>query len=62
MVSATRKTAEAADAVLDLTGGDLNEELLRVRDTVFRVTGAPARPFRRWVEENAAAFGAASMD
>lgn len=48
--------AEAADAVLDVTGGDVNDELLRVRDTVSRVTGVPARPFRQWAAENAAAF------
>ncbi|NED82306.1 NAD(P)H-binding protein [Streptomyces sp. SID11233] len=48
--------AEAADAVLDVTGGDVNDELLRVRDTVARVTGVPARPFRQWAAENAAAF------
>ncbi|WP_330254497.1 hypothetical protein OG874_08100 [Nocardia sp. NBC_00565] len=48
--------AEAADAVLDVTGGDVNDELLAARDTVTRITGAPGRPFRRWVEENAAAF------
>ncbi|MFE3073873.1 NAD(P)H-binding protein [Streptomyces sp. NPDC059247] len=47
---------EAADAVLDLTGGDVNDELLAVRDTVTRVTGAPARTFRQWAEENAPAF------
>lgn len=47
---------EAADAVLDLTGGDVNDELLTVRDTVSRVTGLPARPFSQWVSENAAAF------
>ncbi|MFE1349083.1 NAD(P)H-binding protein [Streptomyces sp. NPDC058757] len=47
---------EAADAVLDVTGGDVNPELLRVRDTVSRVTGAPARPFRRWAAENADTF------
>lgn len=48
---------EAADAVLDVTGGDVNDELLAVRDTVPRITGAPARTFRQWVAENAAAFG-----
>ncbi|MFC7884703.1 NAD(P)H-binding protein [Streptomyces sp. NPDC057376] len=48
--------AEAADAVLDLTGGDVNDELLTVRDTVSRVTGTAARPFRQWVLENVAAF------
>ncbi|MEV7185961.1 NAD(P)H-binding protein [Kitasatospora sp. NPDC093102] len=48
--------AEAADAVLDVTGGDVNEGLLEVRDTVERVTGACARPFHRWVSENIAAF------
>ena len=48
--------AEAADAVLDVTGGDVNDELLAARDTVTRITGTPGRPFRQWVEENAAAF------
>ncbi|MDV5143774.1 NAD(P)H-binding protein [Streptomyces sp. SBC-4] len=48
--------AEAADAVLDVTGGDVNDELLMVRDTVSQVTGVPARPFRQWAAENAAAF------
>lgn len=47
---------EAADAVLDVTGGDVNDELLMVRDTVSRVTGAPARAFRQWAAENADAF------
>ncbi|MFJ8469424.1 NAD(P)H-binding protein [Streptomyces swartbergensis] len=47
---------EAADAVLDLTGGDVNDELLMVRDTVSQVTGAPARTFRQWASENATAF------
>lgn len=47
---------EAADAVLDLTGGDLNDELLTVRDTVSRITGSPARSFPQWVSESAAAF------
>ncbi|MFC9999356.1 NAD(P)H-binding protein [Nocardia sp. NPDC127526] len=48
----------AADAVLDVTGGDITDELVRVRDTVERVTGTPARPFRQWVAENIAAFDA----
>ncbi|MEV6588173.1 NAD(P)H-binding protein [Streptomyces acidicola] len=48
--------AEAADAVLDVTGGDVNDELLTVRDTVSQVTGSPARPFDQWVSENIAAF------
>ncbi|MFE2557362.1 NAD(P)H-binding protein [Streptomyces sp. NPDC059352] len=48
--------AEAADAVLDVTGGDVNDELLMVRDTVSQITGTPARPFRQWASENAAAF------
>ncbi|ALO13370.1 putative nucleoside-diphosphate-sugar epimerase [Streptomyces venezuelae] len=47
---------EAADAVLDVTGGDVNDELLTVRDTVSQITGIPARPFRQWASENAAAF------
>ncbi|MFF8232286.1 NAD(P)H-binding protein [Streptomyces caelestis] len=47
---------EAADAVLDLTGGDVNDELLMVRDTVPQVTGVPARTFQQWAAENATAF------
>ncbi|GGY90458.1 NAD-dependent epimerase/dehydratase family protein [Streptomyces nitrosporeus] len=47
---------EAADAVLDLMGGDVNDELLAVRDTVARITGARARTFRQWAAENAADF------
>ncbi|MGQ4488359.1 NAD(P)H-binding protein [Streptomyces sp. SAS_281] len=47
---------EDADAVLDVMGGDANEELLAVRDTVRQVTGAPARPFRQWATEHADAF------
>ncbi|WP_280468894.1 NAD(P)H-binding protein [Nocardia cyriacigeorgica] len=47
---------DAADAVLDLTGGDVNAELLAVRDTVERITGSPARPFHQWVAENIEAF------
>ncbi|MFF2645438.1 SDR family oxidoreductase [Streptomyces niveus] len=47
---------EAAAAVLDLTGGDVNDELLLVRDTAPRTSGVPARTFRQWAEENAAAF------
>ncbi|GGV80014.1 NmrA family transcriptional regulator [Streptomyces griseoloalbus] len=45
-----------AHAVLDLMGGDVNDELLRVHDTVPRVTGSPAKPFRQWAAENVAAF------
>ncbi|MEU9408699.1 NAD(P)H-binding protein [Streptomyces sp. NPDC048281] len=47
---------EAAAAVLDITGGDINEELLSVRDTVTRITRAPARTFRQWAVDNADAF------
>ncbi|MDT0612168.1 NAD(P)H-binding protein [Streptomyces lancefieldiae] len=47
---------EAADAVLDVTGGDVNDELQMVRDTVSQITGTPARPFRQWASENADAF------
>jgi uncharacterized protein YbjT (DUF2867 family) len=47
---------DAADAVLDVTGGDVNDELLVVRDTVSRVTGSPARPFQQWAAENADIF------
>lgn len=48
--------AEEADAILDITGGDANDAIQAVRDTVAQVTGSPARPFRQWAEENAAAF------
>jgi uncharacterized protein YbjT (DUF2867 family) len=48
---------EGAAAVLALTGAEVTEELARVRDTVTRVTGAPARTFRAWVSEQRAAFG-----
>lgn len=47
---------EAADAVLDVTGGDVNAELLAVRDTVAHVTSSPGRSFRQWAEENAHVF------
>ncbi|MGW1818816.1 SDR family oxidoreductase [Streptomyces sp. NPDC002125] len=47
---------EDADAVLDLMGGDVNDELLKVRDTVSRVTGSAARSFQQWASENGAAF------
>ncbi|GHF67455.1 NmrA family transcriptional regulator [Streptomyces mashuensis] len=47
--------ATAAD-VLDLMGGDVNEELLAVRDTVRELTGVPARTFEEWAREHAAAF------
>lgn len=42
--------------MLDVTGGDVNDELLTVRDTVSQVTGIPARLFRQWASENATAF------
>ncbi|MGW7202725.1 SDR family oxidoreductase [Streptomyces sp. NPDC054837] len=48
--------AEAAEAVLDVTGGDVNDELLMVRDTVAQVTGFPARPFQQWAAENVDIF------
>ncbi|MFF3016550.1 SDR family oxidoreductase [Streptomyces sp. NPDC057939] len=48
--------ADAADTVLDVTGGDVNDELLTVRDTVARITGTPARPFQQWASENVDAF------
>jgi hypothetical protein len=47
---------EAASAVLDLMGGDVNDELLTVRDGVEWITGRPAGTFRQWAAENAAAF------
>ncbi|MFJ3823429.1 NAD(P)H-binding protein [Streptomyces nodosus] len=47
---------EAANAVLDATGGDVNDELLAVRDTLSQVTGFPGRPFRQWAEENVHVF------
>lgn len=48
--------ADAADAVLDITGGDLTDDLLMVRDTVEKITGSPARPFWQWAAENAYRF------
>ncbi|MGW6332786.1 SDR family oxidoreductase [Nocardia rhamnosiphila] len=45
-----------ADALLDVTGGDINEELLTVRDTVTEVTGSGARTFDDWVARNVSAF------
>ncbi|MDX3380037.1 NAD(P)H-binding protein [Streptomyces niveiscabiei] len=47
---------ETADAVLDLTGGDVNDGLLRVRTTVPEITGAPGRTYRQWAAENTDAF------
>ncbi|NUT45780.1 MAG: NAD(P)H-binding protein [Saccharothrix sp.] len=47
---------ETADAVLDLMGGDVNDELVAVRDTTARITGRPATPFSEWARENAALF------
>ncbi|WP_371102361.1 SDR family oxidoreductase [Streptomyces sp. PU_AKi4] len=47
---------QTAHAVLDLMGGDVNDELLKVHDTVPSVTGSPARPFRQWATENVTAF------
>ncbi|QNP69603.1 NAD(P)H-binding protein [Streptomyces roseirectus] len=47
---------ETADAILDLTGGDVNEPLLRVRDTVEKITGTPARTYAQWAAEHASAF------
>ncbi|MFJ9852588.1 NAD(P)H-binding protein [Streptomyces sp. NPDC101150] len=52
--------SETVDAVLDVTGGDVNDDLSVVRDTVPRLTGSPGTPFRRWATENAAAFRAAA--
>ncbi|MEV5608418.1 NAD(P)H-binding protein [Streptomyces sp. NPDC052225] len=54
--------SEAADAVLDVMGGEVNAEVLAVRDTVARVTGSAARPFRQWAEENVGLFGPARSD
>ncbi|WP_328415132.1 NAD(P)H-binding protein [Streptomyces violaceus] len=47
---------ETAHEVLDLMGGDVNDELLTVRDTVAQVTGSAARSFRQWAAENGDAF------
>uniref|UniRef100_UPI0007C71089 NAD(P)H-binding protein n=1 Tax=Streptomyces prasinus TaxID=67345 RepID=UPI0007C71089 len=51
---------QTAHAVLDLMGGDVNDELLTVHDTVSRVTGSSARSFRQWAAENVAGRRAAS--
>ncbi|MFP8908456.1 NAD(P)H-binding protein [Streptomyces atacamensis] len=48
---------ETASAVLDLMGGDVNDELLKVRDTVSRVIGSVPRSFQQWASDNGAAFG-----
>lgn len=45
-----------ADAVLDVMGGDVNEELLAVRDTVPQITGSQGRRFQQWATENAGLF------
>ncbi|WP_411111627.1 hypothetical protein [Streptomyces sp. c-19] len=42
--------------MLDVTGGDVNDELLMVPDTASQVTGIPTRPFWQWAAENATAF------
>ncbi|WP_128429436.1 NAD(P)H-binding protein [Streptomyces cyaneus] len=47
---------DSADAVLEVTGADVNDELLAVRDTVSQVTGHPGRPFRQWAQENSHIF------
>ncbi|WP_308315845.1 hypothetical protein [Streptomyces sp. CC228A] len=47
---------EIADAGLDLTDRDLSDALPAARDTVAQVSGSPARPFRDWAAEHAAAF------
>lgn len=47
---------DAADAVLDAIGGDVNHELLILRDTVSRITGTPGRQFQQWASENAHVF------
>ncbi|RJO70159.1 capsule biosynthesis protein CapD [Nocardia panacis] len=47
---------EAADAILEVTGGDVNAELSAVRDTVARITGTKPRTFGQWVDRNLAAF------
>ncbi|WP_431955621.1 NAD(P)H-binding protein [Nocardia lijiangensis] len=47
---------QTADALLDVMGGDTNDELLAVRDTVAQVTGSRARTFKEWVSQNISAF------
>ncbi|MGX1133896.1 uncharacterized protein YbjT (DUF2867 family) [Streptomyces glaucescens] len=47
---------DGAAGVLDLTGRDLTDALVRVSDTVPRITGAPARTFREWAAGQRAAF------
>lgn len=47
---------ENADALLDVSGGDPNDELLTVRDTVTQVTGSRARTFQDWVSQHIDAF------
>ncbi|NNH70125.1 NAD(P)H-binding protein [Nocardia uniformis] len=45
-----------ADALLDVTGGDTSDELLKVRDTVTRIVGRPAQTFQQWVSQHVSAF------
>ncbi|GGQ08155.1 hypothetical protein GCM10010215_36710 [Streptomyces virginiae] len=40
----------------DVPGGDVDDELPAVRDTVSRVTGAPGRSFQQGAEENVHMF------
>lgn len=47
---------ETADAVLDLMGGDVNQELLTVHDTVQRITGRPAASFAQWAKGERQSF------
>lgn len=39
----SQRGSRTADALLDVTGGDIDEELLTVRDTVTEVTGCERR-------------------
>ncbi|MEV6136754.1 NAD(P)H-binding protein [Nocardia sp. NPDC051990] len=48
--------SQTADALLDVMGGDSNDELLTVRDTVAQVTRSPAQTFHDWVSQNISAF------
>jgi hypothetical protein len=42
--------------VLDVSGGDVNDALAAVRDTVSVITGRDGRRFTEWATENAHAF------
>ncbi|MEV6217104.1 NAD(P)H-binding protein [Nocardia sp. NPDC051833] len=47
---------DTADALLDVTGGDVTDDLRTVHDTVARITGRQPRPFHEWVTHHLTEF------